>query len=51
MPNEDALALFADLQFDPAIAAISTTQMVIAIAMLLVVQRLTGLHHIIGQQR
>lgn len=38
-------------QFDPAIAAISTTQMVIAIAMLLVVQRLTGLHHIIGQQR
>lgn len=38
-------------QFDPAIAAISTAQMVIAIVMLLVVQRLTGLHHIIGQQR
>lgn len=38
-------------QFDPAIAAISTTQMVIVIVMLLVVQRLTGLHHIIGQQR
>ena len=38
-------------QFDPAIAAISTTQMVIAIVMLLAVERLTGLHHIIGQQR
>lgn len=38
-------------QFDPAIAAISTTQTVIAVIMLLIVQRLTGLHHIIGQQR
>ena len=38
-------------QFDPAIAAISTTQTVIAVIMLLIVQRLTGLHHIIGQKR
>lgn len=37
-------------QFDPAIAAISTVQMLIALASLLLVQRLTGLHHIIGQR-
>lgn len=36
-------------QFDPAIGAISTVQMLVAIAALLLMQRFAGLHHIVNQ--
>lgn len=36
-------------QFDPAIGAISTVQMLVAIAALLLMQRFAGLHHVVNQ--
>lgn len=36
-------------QFDPAIGAISTVQMVVAIGALLLMQRFAGLHHVVNQ--